>query len=86
MGLFDQFFGKKKIEKNIKDSQYLPEKKDPVHIEFAQNFVARGGKFVYCESPQDTHYFFQQILNECAVCILMFVPFCDACQSELVYL
>ena len=64
MGLFDQFFGKKKIEKNIKDSQYLPEKKEPVHIEFAQNFVARGGKFVYCESPQDTHYYFQQILNE----------------------
>lgn len=64
MGLFNQFFGKKKIEKNIKDSQYLPEKKEPVHIEFAQNFVARGGKFVYCESPQDTHYYFQQILNE----------------------
>ena len=64
MGLFDQFFGKKKIEKNKKDSQYLPEKKEPVHIEFAQNFVARGGKFVYCERPQETHYYFQQILKE----------------------
>ena len=64
MGLFNQFFGKKKIEKKGKDSRYLPEKKEPIHIEFAQNYIARGGKFIYCENSRFTRYYFESILNE----------------------
>ena len=64
MGIFDQFFGKKKIEKKGKDSQYLPEENSPTHIEFAQNYVGRGGKFVYCEDAKDTRYYFESILQE----------------------
>ena len=64
MGLFNQFFGKKKIEKKGKDSRYLPEEKEPIHIEFAQNYIARGGKFIYCENSRFTRYYFESILNE----------------------
>ena len=64
MGLFHQFFGKKKIEKKGKDSRYLPEEKEPIHIEFAQNYIARGGKFIYCENSRFTRYYFESILNE----------------------
>ena len=64
MGLFNQFFGKKKIEEKGKDSRYLPEKKEPIHIEFAQNYIARGGKFIYCENSRFTRYYFESILNE----------------------
>jgi len=64
VGLFNQFFGKKKIEKKGKDSRYLPEEKEPIHIEFAQNYIARGGKFIYCENSRFTRYYFESILNE----------------------
>ena len=64
MGLFNQFFGKKKIEKKGKDSRYLPEEKEPIHIEFAQNYIARGGKFIYCENSRFTRYYFESILKE----------------------
>ena len=64
MGLFNQFFGKKKIEKKGKDSRYLPEENEPIHIEFAQNYIARGGKFIYCENSRFTRYYFESILNE----------------------
>ena len=43
MGIFDQFFGKKKIEKKGKDSQYLPKEDGPTHIEFVHNYIGRGG-------------------------------------------
>ena len=62
-GDIDQFFGKKKLKKG-KRYQYLPEQNSPTHIEFAQNYVGRGGKFVYCEDAKDTRYYFDSILQE----------------------
>ena len=64
MSIFDQFFGKKKIEKKGKDSQYLPKEDGPTHIEFVHNYIDRGGKFVYCENAKETRFYFESILQE----------------------
>jgi len=64
VGIFDQFFGKKKPPQPKDKSEYLPEIKNPTEIEFAQNFIRRGGKFIYCENNESTAFYFQQILQE----------------------
>ena len=64
MGIFDQFFGKNKSPKPKDKSEYLPEIKNPTEIEFAQNFIHRGGKFIYCENNESTVFYFHKILQE----------------------
>lgn len=64
MGIFNQFFRSNKQTKKDKESKYLPEKRDPIALEFAQNFTDRGGKFIYCETLEEVAYFFDQILLE----------------------
>ena len=64
MGFLGKFFGKKKEENESPQSQYLPEKKSPIEIEFAENFTKRGGKFIYCENSAATAHYFKEILHE----------------------
>ncbi len=64
MGLFDQFFGKKKPQKEAEKSEFLPEKKEATEIVFARNFIERGGKFIYSENTDTTSTYFHQILAE----------------------
>ena len=42
----------------------MPEKKDPVEISFAHNFIKRGGRFLFSESDSDYKNYFNKILDE----------------------
>lgn len=64
MGFLKQFFGHKKPSPSSDQSQYLPEREKPVEISFANNFIGRGGKFIYCENSSATLFYFNQILEE----------------------
>ncbi|WP_340074690.1 LUD domain-containing protein [Leptobacterium sp. I13] len=68
MSLFKKFFGRKKEsseEKNIvKRGKFMPEIKLPVDEKFTINFKKNGGKFIYCESMEEIHENFSNILKE----------------------
>ena len=64
MGFLKQFFGHKKPSKSADQGHYLPEEKKPVEISFVNNFIDRGGKFIYCENSSATQFYFNQILEE----------------------
>tara|TARA_A200000113_G_scaffold225977_1_gene249161 strand:+ start:3002 stop:3589 length:588 start_codon:yes stop_codon:yes gene_type:complete len=57
------FFGKKKSEQTDK-SPYLPEKKTPKDVSFAENFTANGGFFLFSEDKKEVLINFKEILKE----------------------
>ena len=63
MGLWNNIFGKKKLEEPEK-SPYLPKNKDPLDLSFAKAFTASGGYFLYNENQEDVHSNFQNIFIE----------------------
>ena len=63
MGIWDNFFGKGKAEKP-KNSPFLPEKEDPLDLEFAKNFTRKGGKFLFNESQSNLIDNFKNICIE----------------------
>ncbi len=66
MNFWNIFFGKKEEDKAKKDNQspFMPEKKEPIEIEFANNFTKKGGRFLFADSKLDCNSFFRKILNE----------------------
>ena len=65
MSFWNKLFGKKDSREEIKsESPFMPEKKDPVEISFAHNFIKRGGRFLFSESDSDYKNYFNKILDE----------------------
>ena len=66
MNFWNFFFGKEEEDKAKKDNQspFMPEKKEPIEIEFANNFTKKGGRFLFADSKLDCNSFFRKILNE----------------------
>ena len=63
MNWWGNFFGKKKSEQTDK-SPYLPEKKIPNDVGFAENFTANGGFFLFSEDKKEVLINFKEILKE----------------------
>lgn len=65
---WSNIFGKKTApkEEQVEDVRgpHMPLKELPIEQTFAQNFTARGGKFVYCETLQDAKDSFLSIVKE----------------------
>ena len=65
MSFWNKLFGKKDSREEIRsESPFMPEKKDPVEISFAHNFIKRGGRFLFSESDSDYKNYFNKILDE----------------------
>lgn len=66
MNLWKNFFGKKDPPKATEDQQspFMPQKKDPVEIEFAKKFTEKGGKFIFTETREKVLQNFENILLE----------------------
>jgi hypothetical protein len=66
VSFWNSLFGGKKVSKEDEKSEspFMPEKKDPVEISFANNFISKGGRFLFSESELDCKKFFNNILKE----------------------
>ncbi len=67
MGIFKNIFGKKKQTPSPKDDsqgKYMPKEDMPVDELFTLNFMKNGGKFIYCDSIEEVHDNFSDILKE----------------------
>jgi hypothetical protein len=67
MGIFKNIFGKKKQTPSTKDDsqgKYMPKEDMPVDELFTLNFMKNGGKFIYCDSIEEIHENFSDILKE----------------------
>ena len=70
MNLFSKLFSsnKKKSNKDKEEefapSKYMPVEEIPVDEQFMLNFRKKGGKFLYCESKEEAHEIFDNILLE----------------------
>jgi hypothetical protein len=66
VSFWNSLFGGKKVSKEDEKSEspFMPEKKDPVEISFANNFISKGGRFLFSESELDCKNFFNNILKE----------------------
>lgn len=67
MGIFKNIFGKKKQSPSPKDDslgKYMPKENIPVDELFTLNFMKNGGKFIYCDSMEEVHENFSDILKE----------------------
>jgi hypothetical protein len=66
LSFWNSLFGGKKVSKEDEKSEspFMPEKKDPVEISFANNFISKGGRFLFSESELDCKKFFNNILKE----------------------
>jgi hypothetical protein len=66
LSFWNSLFGGKKVSKEDEKSEspFMPEKKDPVEISFANNFISKGGRFLFSESELDCKNFFNNILKE----------------------
>ncbi len=51
-------------ETSAKKSKYMPEVKAPVEERFTIEFNNNGGKFLYCENPQEIEHSFDMILHD----------------------
>ena len=63
MNWWGNFFGKKKSEQTDK-SPYLPEKKPPKDVSFAEKFTANGGFFLFSDDKKEVLINFKEILKE----------------------
>ena len=63
MGIWDNLFGKKN-KASPESSPYLPAKKDIVEIEFAKSFTQKGGRFLFCETAENTKENLKEICIE----------------------
>jgi hypothetical protein len=65
---WSNIFGKKTTPKEeiVEEERgpHMPPKELPIEQTFAQKFTACGGKFIYCESLQDTKDAFLSIVRE----------------------
>jgi hypothetical protein len=59
VSFWNSLFGGKKVSKEDEKSEspFMPEKKDPVEISFANNFISKGGRFLFSESELDCKNF-----------------------------
>lgn len=48
----------------VEESKYFPDKEIPVDELFMTNFMANGGKFIYCETAEEMKESFENILQE----------------------
>jgi hypothetical protein len=66
VSFWNSLFGGKKVSKEDEKSEspFMPEKKDPVEISFANNFISKGGRFLFSESELDCKKFFNNTLKE----------------------
>ncbi len=68
MNIFKKIFGSQddtdQSDKNEMKSQYTPDINTPVDELFTINFKNNGGKFIYCESMNEVHENFENILEE----------------------
>jgi L-lactate utilization protein LutB len=66
MGLFRRLLNpnKKKASEKEASSKYYPVEKLPIDEKFTYNFNKNGGKFLYCESLEETLEAFDNILLE----------------------
>ncbi len=68
MSLFKKIFGAvndlSNEEKNSETSPFLPEDQLPVDELFMLNFRKNGGKFIYCDSLNEVHEQFLNVLEE----------------------
>ncbi len=67
MNLFKKIFGKKGGDSNSKlerRGKFMPEIKLPIDEKFTINFKRNGGKFLYCESLDEIHQCFDNIIKE----------------------
>ncbi len=67
MRIFKKFF-KKTDHKNSSNKgesgKYMPKTDLPIDEQFTYNFMANGGKFIYCENNTELLKYFNAILNE----------------------
>jgi len=68
MSFLDKLFhGKKNNPRSKKESEkspYMPAARLPLDEKFTLNFRKNGGKFLYCDSPEEVHLHFASILSE----------------------
>ena len=67
MSLFKKIFGSGDVsgeEKTTDNSAFLPENQLPIDELFTINFRKNGGKFIYCDSVNDVHEQFLNVLEE----------------------
>ncbi|MXN92508.1 lactate utilization protein B/C [Flavobacterium sp. Sd200] len=67
MSLFKKIFGAGEVsgeEKNADNSPFLPEDQLPIDELFTTNFKKNGGKFIYCDSVNEVHEQFLNVLEE----------------------
>jgi len=67
MSLFKKIFGSGDVsgeEKTTDNSDFLPENQLPIDELFTINFRKNGGKFIYCDSVNDVHEQFLNVLEE----------------------
>ncbi len=64
MGLFDKLFGKKKAESIPESPKDTPvDSRTPDEI-FVENFIKKGGKFLYTTAKEEVLVFLEKILRE----------------------
>ena len=68
MNIFKKIFGTKKDDDSKSNlerrGKFMPEIKLPIDEKFTINFKKNGGKFLYCESLDEIHECFDNILEE----------------------
>ena len=68
MSFLDKLFNVKKNNTNSKkeseESPYMPSSRLPLDERFTVNFKKNGGKFLYCDSPEEVYHHFNNILSE----------------------
>ena len=66
MGLFEKFFGKKKVSKEASETRgvHMPDLDIPVDEKFTIYFKKNGGKFIYCDGFSDVRQALKNIVEE----------------------